>query len=223
MRLLAIETAFEPCSVALWLDGDCRERMAVEPRGHAGLVLPWVEELLAEGGLALGALDAIACSRGPGSFTSLRIGISVTQGLAWGAGLGVVPVSSLQATAQTLAGSGVERALVAMDARMGEVYSGCFELRDGLMQAIGEESVGPPDALALPDGQDWSGVGNGFVRFPELATLAEGLQTLHGDAWPGAGAVAELASGWLDANEALPAAAAQPVYLRDKVADKPKQ
>jgi len=221
MKLLALETAFEPCSVALWQDGECLERYALEPRGHAGLVLPWVDELLAESGLALQSLDAVAFSRGPGSFTSLRIGISAVQGLAWGAGLPVVPVSSLRATAQAVATQGVRKAIVAMDARMGEVFAGAFALENGIMAAAGDERVCAPEDVTAPDTPGWAGVGNGFTRYEALEELAPGLGSLHADTWPRASIVATLAADWLASNEGLPAEAAQPVYLRDKVAEKP--
>jgi len=220
MKLLAIETAFEACSVALWLDGDCRERFAMTPRGHAEHLLPWVESLLGEADMGLAALDAIAFSRGPGSFTSLRIGIGVTQGLAWGAGLPVAPVSSLQAVAQSVAGAGVGRALVAMDARMGEVWTGRFENREGLMTPLGDEAVAAPEVAAAAPGPGWSGVGNGFERYPELRACADTLDSVHPGAWPHAADVALLAEHWLAGSAGLPAAQAQPVYLRDHVADK---
>ncbi|MFT5371872.1 MAG: tRNA threonylcarbamoyladenosine biosynthesis protein TsaB, partial [Lysobacterales bacterium] len=127
MKLLAIETATESCSVALAIDGQIRSRESMQIRGHAELLLPWIEELLAEGELALSGLDALVFSRGPGSFTSLRIGIGVTQGLAWGADIPVVPVSSLQSTAQAVVDRGVSSAIVALDARMNEVYCGTFK------------------------------------------------------------------------------------------------
>lgn len=218
MKLLAIETAFEACSVAVLVNGECTERFALAPRGHAASVLPWVEEMLAGAGLGLGALDAIAFSQGPGGFTSLRIGISVVQGLAFGAGLPVVPVSSLQATAQV---AGAELALVVMDARMQEVYSGAYALREGLAVPVQADRLLPPAAVTVPDDRGWTGVGNGFARCPELATLASGLRAVQADTWPRASAVAVLAAHWLRDHTGLPAEAAQPVYLRDRVADKP--
>jgi tRNA threonylcarbamoyladenosine biosynthesis protein TsaB len=218
MKLLAIETAFEACSVALCVDGECRERFEVAPRGHAERLLPWVEALLAEAELPLSALDAIAFSQGPGSFTSLRIGISVTQGLAFGAGLPVVPVSSLATLALA---AGVPRALVAMDARMGEVYAGAYTLRDGIAHSVMPDRLATPEQLSLPEGDGWTAVGNGFERFDALAALAAGLSEVKAGAWPTAKAVALLAQAWLRERPGLPAEAAEPVYLRDKVADKP--
>ena len=105
---------------------------------------------------------------------------------------------------------------------MGEVFSGSFELRDGLMHSHGEESVGAPGSLTVSDPRAWTGAGNGFERFEALARLADDLQSVHADTWPRASAVAGLAAHWLGSHEGLPATAAQPVYLRDKVAEKPQ-
>jgi tRNA threonylcarbamoyladenosine biosynthesis protein TsaB len=221
MKLLAIETSSEACSVALNAGNGIIERYAVMPRGHAEQLLPWIEEVLEEGEVSLKTLDAIAFSRGPGSFTSLRIGISVVQGLAWGAGLNVVPVSSLAATAQVAAGQGIKRAVVAMDARMQEVFTARFSLDEsGLMVLEGEEQVCPPANVHWPEGHDWHAVGNGFERYPELAEQAAGAVAVHTGTWPRASAVLRLAEHHLRQHEALPASGAQPVYLRDNVAQK---
>lgn len=218
MKLLAIESSFETCSVALWQDGSCLERIHREPRGHAQQLLPFVEAVLAEGALSLGRLDGIAFSRGPGSFTSLRIGIGVVQGLAFGADLPVWPVSTLRLVAQGAVDDGVERAWVAMDARMGEVYTECFELTGCRMESASEERVCPPQE-ALPEAPDrWSPLGSGFERFGILQGLAAGRSVA---AWPRARVLAALAAGEWSPENALPAERAQPVYLRDRVAEKP--
>ena len=219
MKLLAIETSFEACSVALWQDGACLERVHAEPRGHAQVLLPFVEALLAEGAMALAALDGIAFSQGPGSFTSLRIGIGVVQGLAYGADLPVWPVSSLRLVAQGVVADGVDRAWVAMDARMGEVYTGCFFLEDARMVPAGEERVCPPEEAPPEDPESWSFIGSGFGRFEYLERLAGG-RALPG--WPRAAVLASLAAAEWSRERALPAERAQPVYLRDRVAEKPR-
>jgi len=222
MRLLAIETATEACSVALCLGTDLLERSELAPRAHAELLLPWIGELLAEGGVRLADLDALAFSRGPGSFTSLRIGIGVAQGLAWGAGIGVVPVSTLQATAQAVAGENLRAAIVALDARMDEVYCGAFRLdQHGLMQPAGGERVCAPQEVTQMESRGWSGVGNGFGRYSVLEAFAGRLESVHAEAWPQAAAMIPLALDWLARNDPLPAHRAQPVYIRDEVAQKP--
>ena len=116
MKLLAFETATEACSVALWIDGDVRERFEIAPRRHAGLALPWADALLAEAGVAKSQLDAIAVGRGPGAFTGVRLAIAIAQGIALALDRPVVPVSTLAALAMRAPG---DRILSAIDARMG--------------------------------------------------------------------------------------------------------
>ncbi len=220
MKLLAVETAFEPCSVALWDDGRVLERFESAPRSHAERLLPFVEQLLQESGFRLADLDGIAYSRGPGSFTSLRIGIGVVQGLAFGAGLPVWPVSSLQTVAQAVADEpAAGHAWVAMDARMGEVYSGRFERRDGLMIPAGPESVDVPEAVVPEEPERWAGVGNGFERFDALA--ATSVAQRFPEACARAGDLARLAAFVWSPEAAQPPEQAQPVYLRNRVAEKP--
>lgn len=221
MNLLAIETATETCSVALSIDGEVRERYEHAPRKHAELLLPWVQQLMAEAGLNFNALDGIAFSRGPGSFTSLRIGIGVVQGLAWASERPVIPVSSLAATAQAAANEGISSALVALDARMNEVFTGLFAVNDrGVMAPVTGERVCSPNDVPAPTRAGTSGVGIGFARYEALDRLAAKLDGVRTDLWPRASTVITLAQDWLRDNDALPAEQAQPVYLRDNVAKK---
>lgn len=221
MNLLAIETATETISVALATNGEVLERYRHAPRQHAELLLPWVEQLLAEAGVSFTSLDAIAFSRGPGSFTSLRIGIGVVQGLAWASDRPVIPVSSLAATAQTAIDDGVNSALVALDARMNEVFTGTFEANsNGIMIPVGDEKVCSPGDVQLPAGSETYGIGIGFERYSALGKLSAQLAGVRPDIWPKASSVLKLAQAWLHTHEALPAEQAQPVYLRDNVAKK---
>ncbi len=221
MNLLAIETATETCSVALAIGDEVQQRYRHEPRKHAELILPWVQDLLAEAGIGFNSVDAIAFSRGPGSFTSLRIGIGVVQGLAWASDCPVVPISSLAATAQVAAVNGAEFALVALDARMSEVFTALFRLNaDGIMTLSGQERVCSPGLVQIPDEGVVYAVGAGFERYPELNLAASELAGIRADTWPDAVSVIKLARHWLLENEALPAEMAQPVYLRDNVAQK---
>jgi len=221
MHLLAIETATETVSVALSIDGEVVERYEHAPRQHAELLLPWIEQLLAEAEIGFNALDAIAFSRGPGSFTSLRIGIGVVQGLAWASDLPVIPVSSLAATAQTAFEDGVSSALVALDARMNEVFTGMFTANsNGIMMPTGEERVCAPQDVQAPRNADTYGVGIGFERYEALGGLSAQLAGVYADIWPKASSLVTLAQNWLLSNAALPAEQAQPVYLRDNVAKK---
>jgi tRNA threonylcarbamoyladenosine biosynthesis protein TsaB len=224
--LLALDTATECCSAALLVDERLLTREVEIARGHAERILPMIDELLAAAGSSLRDLDAIAFGRGPGSFTGVRLAASITQGLAFGAGLGIVGISDLRALAQRVFEEDAEvtRALVCSDARMQEVYWGCFERgADGLACARGAERVGPPGSLELPPA--WSGVaglGRGFGAYPALRALA-GVVVREG--WdrllPRAAEVARLAVPELTAGRLLGPEAALPVYLRDDVARPP--
>lgn len=216
MNVLAIDTATERCSVVLRTAGTVIERSVETPRGHAELVLPMVEAVLGEAGLALTALDGIAYGRGPGAFTGVRIAVSVVQGLAFGARLPTVGVSDLAAVAQQAARPG-ERALVCMDARMGEVYWGVFEVESvtGLATLLGEEQVSDP--ARVPAREDVSVVaGSGLEAYPQLSARFPAARHVGG-ALPHAREVALLGEALLAAGQGVPAAQARPVYLRDKV------
>ena len=221
MKLLAIETSTETCSVALTVNGEVLQRYRHAPRQHAELLLPWVQELLAEAGIGFSSIGAIAFSRGPGSFTSLRIGIGVVQGMAWASGCPVIPVSSLAATAQAAANNGVDTALVALDARMNEVFTGLYRINEnGIMTLAGEERVCSPDLVPAVTENGVYGVGIGFDRYPSLHEQPVALAGVRAEVWPDAASVLKLSQAWLLNNEALPAELAQPVYLRDNVAQK---
>lgn len=224
-KLLAIETSSESCSVALSLDGESMEVHEHAPMRHAELLLPAVSRLLGEAGLPIAALDAIAFGRGPGSFTSLRIGIGVVQGLAWAADLPVVPCSSLAAVAQAaidLTGAGSGRVCVALDARMQEVFTAEFVCGPGgLAEAASAERVCAPSVLAHEATTPFVAAGNGFERFAELKDMAETAVACYPDLWPHAAVVARLALAWLEHHQPLPPALAQPVYIRNNVAVKP--
>jgi tRNA threonylcarbamoyladenosine biosynthesis protein TsaB len=223
VNLLALDTATECCSAALLIDGRLLTREIELARGHAERILPMIDEILGEAGIGLPQLQAVAFGRGPGSFTGVRLAAGIAQGLAFGSGLGVVPISDLGAVAQRVfdEDSGVTRALVCKDARMQEVYWGCFERgSDGLAVASSPERVSPPGNVGLPSSwADAAGLGRGFTAYPGLKALA-GV-TVRGD-WdrllPRAAEVARLAVPDLAAGRLLAPEAAVPVYLRDDVA-----
>jgi tRNA threonylcarbamoyladenosine biosynthesis protein TsaB len=224
-KLLAIETSAEACSVALHCDGQTLSFFEHAPMRHAELLLPAVQSLLSEAGLTLGNLDAIAFGRGPGSFTSLRIGIGVVQGLAWAAELPVVPVSSLATVAQGAADiskSGKASICVAVDARMQEVYTANFRPgSNGIVERAGEERVCEPRGVRALERGPWIAAGNGFELFDELNQFATDARDCYPDIRPRAETVCKLALDWLSGNEPLPAGMAQPVYVRNQVASKP--
>jgi tRNA threonylcarbamoyladenosine biosynthesis protein TsaB len=220
MRLLALDTSTEACSAALLLDGAVSLRFALTERGHAELILPMIEELLAEAGMTLAALDGLAFGRGPGGFTGLRIAAGVAQGLAFGAGLPVAPVSSLAAVAEQVAANTGERILVCNDARMGEVYWAAYApLAAGGIEAVTGEFVAPPARVADSVPRLLHAAGNGLARYPELSTRLEssGLR-LHDGLYPRADAVARLGAIELAAGRFVAAEQALPIYVRDDVA-----
>lgn len=220
MKILAIDTATDACSAALWLDGEISERYAEAPQRHAGLILPMVDELLAAAGLAPAGLDALAFGRGPGSFTGLRIAAGVVQGLALGSGVGVAAVSDLAALAQRAVREvGVSRVLACLDARLGELYWGSYAVgADGRVAAVGPERLSAPDAVEIGDGR-WFGAGPGFAAAPTLAVrLGPALAAFHPALLPSARDVLTLALPQVEAGALASAAEALPVYLRDEVA-----
>lgn len=223
MRILALDTSTECCSVSL-LDGNALlMRQEILERGHAERVLPMVDELLGEAGLALGDLDGIAFGRGPGAFTGLRIAAGVTQGLAFGADLPVAPVSSLAAVAAQVPAAAGETVLACNDARMGEVYWAVFGIApDGGVEALSAECVSAPGAVGREAPPATHAAGNAIGACPGLAERlsAEGVRVHHG-VYPRADAVARLGAAVLAAGHGVPAEQALPVYVRDDVARPP--
>lgn len=218
MKLLAFELATEACSVALWVDGEVHERFEVAPRRHAELALPWAGQLLADAGLARTQIDAIALGRGPGAFTGVRLAIAIAQGVALALDRPLVPVSTLAALALQAPGP---RVLAAIDARMGEVYTGTFERRDGDAVACSDEAVGDPADFELVGGaMDWQGVGSGFAAMDGALRqrLAGRLFSADAAALPHAGDVARLAVLACARGEAIAPERVEPAYLRNHVA-----
>jgi tRNA threonylcarbamoyladenosine biosynthesis protein TsaB len=217
VNFAAIETATEWCSVALWHDGEILslERRAGNRQGE--FVLPMLETLFGRAKLGMADLDAIAFGAGPGAFTGLRIACGVAQGLAYSHGLPVIGVSTLEATAEE---SGASRAVVALDARMHEVYYSAYEKHDGKWRAILAESCMAPDAVPIPPGAGWLGCGSGFSEYAGriVPRLAGALGRIAPEVRPSAAAVARLAAPRLAAGEGADAALATPNYIRDKVA-----
>lgn len=220
MNLLAIDTSTECGSVALSVEQGVMERSAVMPRQHAEQLLPWIDGLLADAGLARTQIDAIAVGRGPGGFTGVRLAVAVAQGLAWALQRPLLAVSSLAALAMQAGGAPGDRVLAAIDARMGELYLGRFRIDDaGLAVALGEEWMASPAAVELPD-RAWRGVGSGFAAADGLLAqrLASQLQAVDAQRYPQASAIARLALPMLARGETLAPEQLEPAYLRNKVA-----
>ncbi|WP_122435772.1 tRNA (adenosine(37)-N6)-threonylcarbamoyltransferase complex dimerization subunit type 1 TsaB [Pseudomonas viridiflava] len=216
--LLALDTATEACSVALLHDGKVLSHYEVIPRLHAQRLLPMIKDLLAEAGIAMSALDAIAFGRGPGAFTGVRIAIGVVQGLAFALERPVLPVSNLAVLAQrAFRERGVSQVAAAIDARMDEVYWGCYRETAGEMLLIGHEAVMAPELAALPADitGEWFGAGTGWGYAERIPVALSGHDA---SLLPHAQDLLTLATFAWQRGEAVQADDAQPVYLRDKVA-----
>ncbi|GGD63772.1 tRNA (adenosine(37)-N6)-threonylcarbamoyltransferase complex dimerization subunit type 1 TsaB [Lacimicrobium alkaliphilum] len=225
MNILVIDTATEGCSVALSVNSGTEQEEIAElfefcPQQHSQRLLPMVEQLLSQAQMSLKDFNLLAFGRGPGSFTGVRIATGMVQGLALGAGLPVVGISTLAAMAQqALMDNNQECIATAIDARMGEIYLGCYQASEGIAQLHHQERVLPPaEAIELlkDDSKRWCGVGTGWSAYPELAEL----QNVHPDndiLYPKARYMLPLAQAAFSRGEAVAADKAQPVYLRDKV------
>ncbi len=227
MKLLALDTAGSASSVAVWRDGAVLTRTGAAGGHHSEHMLALVEAVMAESGLRLVDLDAVACGRGPGAFTGVRLAVGLAQGLAFAAGLPVIVVSNLEAVAWRACDiDGVpSRLLVCQDARMHEVYWAAYERAPAGVMARSPEAVGRPESVTLPVA--WAqagvvfGVGTGFDAYPELpARLATRLAR-----WlpleSRAEDIARLAAR-LGLAQAVSPEEAAPVYLRDDVAALPR-
>lgn len=223
MRLLAIDTATEACSVALYQDGAVLERFELTSREHTKLIMPMIDALMAEAGLAVTQLDALAFGRGPGSFTGVRIATGVIQGIAFAADLPVVPVSTLAAMAQQcFTETEHDWAFAAIDARMGEIYWGVyFKDDEGYAALWGEEAVALVDAVPFPEVLGM-GIGSGWGTYEqELNERLHGCVAVYDASFlPRAGYIARLGAIGIARGQAVAAELALPVYLRDKVAKK---
>jgi tRNA threonylcarbamoyladenosine biosynthesis protein TsaB len=222
VKILALDTSTEYCSVALWLDGEIEAQACRAGQHHSELLLGMVERVLAGRSVRLEELDGIAFGQGPGSFTGLRIACGVTQGLAAGAGLPVVGVSTLLALAQA---AGAERALCCLDARMGEIYHAAFVRERERWVAVREPSLcAPQSAPPLPEGV-WTGCGSGFAVHGEALArrYGERLGAVKPELFPHAREIAALAAPQFREGRALPAEHAVPLYIRDRVALRPEE
>jgi len=223
MRILAIDTATEACSAALWNDAKTCAHFELCPREHTQRILPIVQDILTEGGVGLHDLDALAFGRGPGSFTGVRIGIGIAQGLALGAELPMIGVSTLATMAQgAWRKQGASRVLAAIDARMGEVYWAEYQ-RDaqGVWHGEATEAVLKPEAvqqrLAELDGE-WATVGTGWAAWPDM-TQGANVQLIDGDVLlPEAEDMLPIACYLLEQGKTVAVDKAEPVYLRNEVA-----
>lgn len=220
MKLLAFDTSSTACSVALMINGKIETDHQVAPMQQAQLILSMIDNLLKKNTVSLNQMDAIAFGCGPGSFTGVRIAASVAQGLGFAVGKPLIPISSLAAIAQSAyQANGWKKLLVAIDARINEVYWAAYEAgEDNLVNLIGKEAVSTPSALYFTGSQDWYGIGNAWDVYRDQITLKP--VKIDTDYVPTAAAILKLAQPKFHIKDWVTAADALPVYLRDEVARK---
>lgn len=217
MKIIALDSSTELCSVALWQNGEVLLREEMAGQRHSELLLPMVQEILAEAGLNLKALDGIAFGEGPGSFTGLRIGCGVAQGLAFGADLPVAGVCTLLALAEA---TDAKRVISCLDARMGEVYHAAYEKTGREWRTIVAPGLSSPQQSPEIEGDGWTGSGNGFLAYGEILRSRYGnqLETVRPEILPHAASIAALGAEQFRRGFGMDAADAAPLYIRNKVA-----
>lgn len=216
-RILAIETSTDAGSVALFGTRLSAESRSQPGQPHSAWVLPAVSRLLAEAGLRLDDLDAVAFGTGPGSFTGLRLACGIAQGLALGADLPVVGVCSLETLALA---SGAARVWVGVDARMREMYYAAYAVSGDEVSTLIAPACAAPELVPIPEGKDWCGAGSALSAYAEilLPRLAPRCSALEPNVVASAAVLARIAAVRLARGEAVDPALAAPLYVRDKVA-----
>jgi len=229
MNILALDTSTEYLSLCLSLAGEVYAHDSHAGQSHSREILPALRALLDKSGVEIRDLDGIAFGAGPGSFTGLRIGCGVAQGLAFGASLPVIGISTLMALAQNTkvqnpTAKGAERVIACLDARMGEVYHAAYVRNGDSWVEVSAPALYKPDNVPLLEGEGWIGVGTGWAAHGDalnasyggqvVSVLTEPLVYDH----PTARSIAELALPLFEAGKGRPAAEAAPIYIRNNVA-----
>ena len=222
MKILAIECSTEVLSVAVYADGEIHDRVEDAGRRHGDVLLPLISSVLRAAGIDKIELHALAFGRGPGAFTGVRMAVAAAQGIAFGIGIPALPISSLAALAQEGFDRGAAPPILALlDARMGELYAGFFEVdEEGLVYPRADEILVTPAALELPGDDVWCALGPGYRAHAGGLKEQFGYRLDHLDrmSYPQASTLARLAARDLRRGLGVPAHLAQPVYLRNKVA-----
>ncbi|AZS51803.1 tRNA (adenosine(37)-N6)-threonylcarbamoyltransferase complex dimerization subunit type 1 TsaB [Entomomonas moraniae] len=215
--LLALDTATEACSVALLCNDRIYNCYEVIPRLHAQQILPMIHNVINGAGCKLDDIEGLAFGCGPGAFTGIRIAAGIVQGLAFALDKPVIPVSNLAIIAQRAWRKyQIERVAVAIDARMNEIYWGCYALHNGEMTLVGNEQVVAPENVALPfDSMNWFGVGTGW-RY--AAQIPVSCDIVDSNLLPNANDLLTLALSAWQRGVAITASGAEPIYLRNNVA-----
>jgi len=222
MNILAFDTSTAACTVALLSKNKILSEHQIQPRGHANLILSMIETLLGKAGIVLADINLISFGQGPGSFTGLRIAAGVCQGIAYSHDIPVIPLSSLRIIAQGVFREFNEQNIaVLQDARMSEVYWGCYQENDGIMKLNGVENVTKPEMVQLDNNINWYSVGEAWLSYPDKLTLgkiSKNTVTNTNFNYPFATDMIGLARYEFDNNSAISAEQVNPVYLRNKVA-----
>lgn len=225
MKILALDTATEACSAALLIDGEVTERYRLAPREHNRIILPMIQELLADSDCSLSMIDAIGFGCGPGSFTGIRIATGVVQGLALGLDIPVAPISTLAALAfEAMNECDVDQVHASIDARMAQVYWGTYQRGVGdTVSLVGLEQVICPDQVIVETSLNDVGIGSGWMTYSSVLLDRLGRHDLRilEDRFPRAAFISRLAASAFASGVALPPEDVEPVYLRNDVAKKP--
>lgn len=219
MNILALDTSTEGCSVALLKERTIIDRYEIAPQKHTELILPMIEEVLNLSSMTKKEINAVAFTEGPGSFTGLRIAIGVAQGLCFALDIPAIPLSTLRVIAQrAFRENGQSRVLVALDARMQEIYWGAYQLStDNIMQKIMDDTLSRPEGLSLPEEQSWFGAGNGWQIYSEELKPLIGSLTGHSLLLPHARDMIPLALDLVAKGQYILPPQIMPQYLRNKV------
>ena len=216
MKLLAVETSTELCSVALLRDGEMFVEEAMAENRHSDLLVPMLRRVMERARLGPRQMDAFAFGQGPGSFTGLRIACGIVQGMAYAAERPVVPVSTLLALAEQ---SNESRVLAALDARMGEAYLAAYARVGSDWDEVIAPRLSGPDGLPALPGRRWAATGSGFDRHGWLRdAYRQSIEMRFEGDLPRAGAIARIAARRFGRGAGVRAQDAAPLYLRDKVA-----
>lgn len=220
MKLLAFDTSSTACSVGLLCEGKITLKHEVAPMQQAKMILPLIHALLTPAHISIQDLDAIAFGQGPGSFTGVRIATSVAQGLGYAANLPLIPVSSLASVAQLAYEiHGWKNVLVAMDARIHEVYWGAYEVQqNGLMTLIDKEMVCVPEKVPVVKEGNWYSAGDGWEVYKEKLRFSS--LACDSSLMPHASGILAIAQADFLQKKTIQPCEALPVYLRDEVAIK---
>lgn len=226
-KILAIDTATDTCSVALQIDATIIERHKLAPQKQSELILPMIQEVLAESQLDLHQINAIAFGCGPGSFTGIRLATSIVQGLCFGADLPAIPISTLQALAQGFYHTTQNKNIItSLDARMQEIYFAVYQAdENGLMQPVINDCLCKPNAplfVDLMQKNSWIGIGSAWQVYSDIlqqccAQNAIQISNTQYDYHSRARDIAELALVQYNLGKTIKAEDILPVYLQNNM------